>query len=289
VWRALLARGLRPHGVSGWRRARPLAGATLPLGITVILNTALLRIDALLLSAHQGAAAVGVYGAAYRLLESVLVFPYTFVAALLPTLSRSTRDSTPPLRDVTQLGLKLVLAVMLPIGTAFVVFAEPMVHLLYSNRYEGSVSALRLLGGATGLYGVSYLCSYVLIGQGRERVLPGLTAAVLAVNVALNLILIPSFAEDGAALATSLSEAVLATASLVLVVRLTGALNAARMLVSPVAGCLAVAAVGLLLGPTLITLALAVVVYPLVLIAMERLVYRDDLYAAGAALGLGAW
>ena len=45
----------------------------------------------MILSQLKGNDAVGFYGVAYRLLESTLFITYTFVAALLPTLSRLDR------------------------------------------------------------------------------------------------------------------------------------------------------------------------------------------------------
>ena len=139
----------------------------------------------------KGNSAVGLYSSAYRLLESTLFISYAFVAAVLPTLSRLCPTTSPTIAEAYALGLKGIVAVLLPIGTAFVLFAEPVIRLIYGDDFLPAVSAMRLLGAAAALYGVSYLGSYLLVSQDRTRVIPWVTAAVAVLNIALNLALIP--------------------------------------------------------------------------------------------------
>jgi O-antigen/teichoic acid export membrane protein len=247
------------------------------LGVTVIFNTALFRVDTVLLSLFKGNGQVGLYGVAYRLLESTLFISYGFVSALLPSLSRLSRSSRPTIGEATELGLKVIVAGLLPLGTAFALLAEPIVDLVYSARYDPAVPAVRLLGGAAALYGIGYLAANVLIGQGRQRVLPWVTAAVLIFNVAANLLLIPRWSFKGAALVTSLSEACLAAGLMTFVLRRTGRLSARRIVTGPLVGCLAVAALRLALGEGLVALFAAPPVYLLVLLAVERRMFPADI------------
>ena len=242
----------------------------------MLLNTALFRLDAVILSQFKGNDAVGFYGVAYRLLESTLFITYTFVAALLPTLSRLTADSTPTIGEAFELGLKLIAMALLPIGLGFVLFAEPMVHLLYGSDYDPSVPAVRLLGVAAAFYGVSFLGATALIAQGRQRVLPWITAVVLVLNVGLNLLVIPEYSFKGAAAVTSISEVVLAIMTLVFVLRLTGRVSALRVVSGPVVGCVAIGVVALVAGTGLLGLVLGALVYLPVLFAVEHRFFPHD-------------
>ena len=243
----------------------------------MLLNTALFRLDAVILSQFKGNDAVGFYGVAYRLLESTLFITYTFVAALLPTLSRLTADSTPTIGEAFELGLKLIAMALLPIGVGFVLFAEPMVHLLYGSDYDPSVPAVRLLGVAAAFYGVSFLGrAPSLIAQGRQRVLPWITAVVLVLNVGLNLLVIPEYSFKGAAAVTSISEVVLASMTLVFVLRLTGRVSALRVVSGPVVGCVAIGVVALVAGTGLLGLVLGALVYLPVLFAVEHRFFPHD-------------
>ena len=114
------------------------------------------------------------------------------------------------LGDTFELGLKLIASALLAVGTCFALFAEPMVHILYSSAYDEAIPAVRLLGAAAAFYGVSYLAAHVLIAQRRQRVLPWITLVVLVLNVGLNLLVIPAYSFKGAAAVTSVSEIALA-------------------------------------------------------------------------------
>jgi O-antigen/teichoic acid export membrane protein len=272
----LARRGVRPERRLSAARAAMLVRASAALGITVVLDTVLFRIDATMLSFMKNDADVGVYGAAYRLLESTLFLSWAFVAALLPTLSRLSPTTSPPVGQVYELGTKLTVAALLPIGTGFVLFAEPVVDVLYGAEYAEAAGAVRLLGGAAALYGIAYLSASTLIAQARQAVLPWATGAVLLVNVTLNLVLIPALSYDGAALATSISELLLAVALSVAVWRVTGPISLGRVLAGPVAGCAAMAAVAVVAGASLATLAVGAAAYAAVLVAVERHLFPAD-------------
>ncbi|MDA0183001.1 flippase [Solirubrobacter phytolaccae] len=280
----LAAVGVRPEPSASAARSLALVKMTFTIGLTVLLNTALFRVDTVLLSMLKDNAAVGFYGAAYRLLESPLLVAYALTGALLPSLSRASRTSSPSIGEFATTGLKLTLCLMAPLGTAYALLAEPLVDLVYGSDYGPAIPAVRLLGGAAALYGVGYFASFVLIAQGRQRILPVVVAVVLVFNVIANLILIPSLSFRGAALVTSLSELLLAVAFMVYVVRVTGRLPAGRIVTGPLAGCLAIALLTLAMGPTLAALLIAPVVYVAVLVAVERWRYPEDVRRVWATL-----
>jgi O-antigen/teichoic acid export membrane protein len=269
-------RGVRPERRPSAARSALLVRASAALGITVVLDTVLFRIDATMLSFMKTDEDVGIYGAAYRLLESTLFLSWAFVAALLPTLSRLSATTSPPVGQVYELGTKLIVAALLPLGTGFVLFAEPVVDALYGAEYAEAVGAVRLLGGAAALYGIAYLSASTLLAQRRQAVLPWATGAVLAVNVTLNLVLIPPLSYDGAALATSISELLLAVVLSVAVWRVTGPISLGRVLAGPAAGCAALAAVAVVAGASLATLAVGAAAYTAVLLVVERRLYPAD-------------
>lgn len=271
-----LSRRVKPSASVSPARAGALVRASAALGIGVLLSTALFRIDTVMLSLLKGNAAVGLYGVAYRLLESTLFISYTFVSSLLPTLSRLNARTTPSIGEAFELGAKVIATALLPFGACFALFAEPMIHILYSSAYDDAVSAVRLLGVAAAFYGVSYLASFVLISQGRLRVLPWITGAVLVLNVGLNLLVIPRYSFDGAAAVTSVSEVALASGTLFFVLRETGPVSLRRIATGPLAGCAAIAAVALVVGTGLAGLVAGALVYPLVVFAVERRFFPSD-------------
>jgi O-antigen/teichoic acid export membrane protein len=267
----------RPRRSFDFASGRSLLVSSLPSGINVLLSTVLFRVDMLILSLLVSTFAVGLYGAAYRLLESTLVLSYAVAVAMLPTLSRLTRSSVPSLAEAYEGAAKVIAITLLPVGCVFALFAGALIEALYGVEYASAASALRLLGGAAALYGVSHLGLYVLISQSRQRTIPWITAGVVVLNVSLNLLLIPRFSIDAAAFVTSLSELTLAILMTVAAVRVSGPLSARRILVGPLAGAAAMGAAALVAGTGLGGLGLALLAYPLTLFLVERRLHPGDL------------
>jgi O-antigen/teichoic acid export membrane protein len=275
AWRVVLR--ARPRRWLDRAAARSLLASSLPSGINVLLSTVLFRVDMLILSLLVSTVAVGLYGAAYRLLESTLVLSYAVAVAMLPTLSRLSRSSVPSLAEAYEGALKVIALTLVPVGCVFALFAGALMDALYGAEYATAASALRLLGGAAALYGVSHLGLYVLISQSRQRTIPWITGAVVVLNVSLNLLLIPRFSIDAAAFVTSLSELTLAVLMTVAALRVTGAVTARRILAGPLAGAAAMGATALLAGTGLAALALALAAYAGTVLLVERRLHPGDL------------
>jgi O-antigen/teichoic acid export membrane protein len=284
ITRALIVRALGPRITLSSKHLRWLVTTSFPLGLTLIFNTIVFRADATILSLIKDNVQVGLYGAAYQLLESTLFVSFAFVAAIVPILSRLGATTVPSLGEAYEGACKVLVALLLPLGTGFVLFAEPVTRLVYSDEYTDAATAVRLLGGAVALYGLSYLSSYVLIAQDRQRLIPWVTALVAAENVALNLVLIPSYSFRGAAAATSISEATLALLLVGSCLRGVGRISPSRILTGPVTGCAVIVAIALLGGENLPTLAIAAVSYPPVLLLVERRLHPADVRLALAAV-----
>ena len=74
------------------RRDRDAARRASRSGVAGLLFVLLLKVDVLLLSFLDSNAEVGLYSAAYRLIEGAQFVPWAFNAAMLPWLARATRS-----------------------------------------------------------------------------------------------------------------------------------------------------------------------------------------------------
>ena len=112
---------------SRWAWARLMRQAV-PIGIASVAFYVLLRIDTAMLALFQPAADVGMYGAAYRLLETTMFVSWSVNAAVLPVLSRLSPTSEPSVGFVYGRALKLVLALTLPVAVGAFVLADPLIE-----------------------------------------------------------------------------------------------------------------------------------------------------------------
>ncbi len=263
---------------------RRLVIASIPLGLSGIFATVLYRLDSAILSVMEDNVAVGAYSAAYRLLDSTLFISFFLVAAMFPMLSRLDRTTKPRSAEVFGLCVKALCGALLPIGVCLVAFADPIVELLYGSEFADSASAVRLLGGAAVFYGLAHLSNWMLVAQDRERFLPWLVGGAALLNIALNVALIPSMSFDGAALATTLSEAALAIGITAFVLKGTGWVSPGRTLLGPTLGCVGMALTALLLGPSFASLAASLAAYTAILFVTERTLYPEDIRQISKAI-----
>lgn len=265
--------------LTGWiplrfsaREAWRLYIVAFPLGLSAVLTTVLVRVDAVLLSWFKPQAVVGIYGAAYRVLDSTMFIPWTFASTLMPTYSRGGEGLT----AAVQGGYKVMLAVLAPISLTLALFAEPIMRIVFGTEYTDGATALRLLSGTITLFGLSYLAQTALIARDRQKVIPWLTAGTAIENIALNLALIPAYSLNGAAFATTFAELSRCIVALALMRRLTERISLTRVAVGPLAGGLAMVGVWALNAPALVGLILAPLAYAATLYVVESKLYPAD-------------
>jgi O-antigen/teichoic acid export membrane protein len=259
------------------RRFGWLARAAGPAGAATLFGAALARLDAVILSLITGSrVAVGLYGAGYRIFEATMFFSWALALAVLPRLSRLERRSA-GLRRLFELACTAAAAVTVPLGCVLVLFGPTIVTTVYGSSFAGGGTALRILGGATALYGVFAIAAMTVAGQDRERQMLWVAIGAVVVNVALNLILIPPFGLNGAAVAMTAAQAVATVWTFAVVLRETGSVSFVRMFGAVSAGAAAMVAPALLIGSAAIALPTSLVAFAAIALAGIWLLHRQDL------------
>jgi O-antigen/teichoic acid export membrane protein len=259
----------------GWPK---LARAGLPLGFVGLLNQSILRLAVVMLGFLASSAAVGDYGAAYRLIEAMMFVPWAFGGAILPWFSRHTGEGIVSLARGYEMVTKTMVALLLPVALAFIIYAEPLIELLYGDQFDGAVTPLQLLGVMTVLVGLNSMATTISIGRDRPQDFTRPAAFVLVQNIAFSFVLIPAYGADGAALNLVISSALLFALTFRNLTRLVGAISPTRVVVAPL---LSAAAMGgtaaLLAGAPWVPAALAALVgYGAAFLLVERLLYPGD-------------
>ena len=181
----------RPRLRFDLRGALRVTREAFPIGMTLIALTVLFRIDMSMLAIFKPASQVGNYAAAYKLLETTAFFSWAVNVAVLPSLSRLSPTTIPPVGALYQRGLKLVIAITLPVAVGAIILAGPIISLLYGSQYHAAALALALLAPTIALFPISALSSQLFFAQGSRPTVAIVYAIVVVENVALNLVLIP--------------------------------------------------------------------------------------------------
>ena len=245
-----------------------------PLGVAGVLNTAVYRVDTVMLQAIRGALQVGIYGVAYRFLDSFLFVAWALTNVALPRMARASRS--PETTRTYELTLALMLCFYLPLAAVTPFSAHWIVTTIFSSSYSAAADAVPALTAAACLYALAYLGRVAAIALGRRVAIAAIAGVALVTNVGMNAFAIPRWGFRGAAwvtLATEILEGALLT---VLFVRTHERPRLARPLLVPVAATLAlVAAVvgsGVRDGQAVLV---ALVVYVPVLAVATRLLYPE--------------
>lgn len=202
------ARRLAPFA---WRVDRSLWSSTLRSGLQIGLVSFcaawINRLDFLMLEHMTDMTQVGLYGAAYRVTNTVETFPLLVMGTIYPLLARY-KDDPVRLRRILRQSLLALSGLGLAIGLGVTAMAPLVVRVLFGAGYEGTTAALRVLVWSSVCVYAFLTSNNLLLSMGRERRLLTLYAIGALANLALNLIWIPRFGILGAALATTTSYAI---------------------------------------------------------------------------------
>jgi O-antigen/teichoic acid export membrane protein len=160
------------------------------------------RVDMFIVSYLVGDMALGFYATSVALAEKLYLVPSIVGTVLFPTVARGAGGET---QVNTARAVRLTLLVTLGMAVALGVVAYPLVVILYGGEFVPAIRPLWiLLPGAVAL-AVGRVISADLMGRGRPVILLVLNMGATILNLVLNLLWIPVWGIEGAAVATAVS------------------------------------------------------------------------------------
>ncbi|SDF24808.1 Membrane protein involved in the export of O-antigen and teichoic acid [Methanolobus vulcani] len=163
------------------------------------------RIDILMLSKMVGNTAVGLYSAAYKLTDPLLFLPGALASTMMPVMSKLYHENVSKLNYTYSLGCKYILQLMLPITMGLFLLSDRIIHLLYSADYNYSVITLQILSLTVIFNSINSIQSSLLTSSNRQKMNTISVGICCVINIILNIILIPLYSYNGAAIATLIS------------------------------------------------------------------------------------
>jgi O-antigen/teichoic acid export membrane protein len=218
---ALLLRAVGRGALPGLRakwRSRQIVRYAGPLLIIDGAFSLFTQVDVLLLGAFIGASASGVFSATLRL-AALLHYPGLAVAAAVaPRVIRAGRARFAPLQH----ALRWLLVLGALEVAAVEALAGPIAGLLFGRGYGQAATLLRVLAPYILLNAVAPLASLAVnyTGEARRRI--PIAIAAVALNVVLDVILIPRIGLLGGAIGTDAAFALYVPAHLWLCGRMLG-------------------------------------------------------------------
>lgn len=177
-----------------------------PLAVNGVLALLSLRIEILLLPLLASDHETGLFAAALKVVDSLILVPAAIAAGAMPALTREALRGSGPVRERTATSVALL---GVPAAVGLFALAPQVVSLLFGAEFAAAGAALRLLAPALLAIFLNNVLLHALLALGRASLLPKLTALRVAAALLFALALIPGFGVAGAACGFTLSELLL--------------------------------------------------------------------------------
>lgn len=194
---------------------RRIAEYAIPITAT---NTSIVldkRVDTLLVGFFLSPVAVSYYVLGEQVVRFVIKPMSALSFTISPTFgSQKAAGNISRISRIYEEALMKTLLLYVPASAGLILIADPLIHLMFGSEYSGAVPVLQVLGLYVVLTTVTKISDNGLdyLGRARERaVARGITAVL---NVALNIVLIPTMGVVGAAIATVITYTMYTIANL---------------------------------------------------------------------------
>ncbi len=181
--------------------AQKLLSGGFVVTLTILATNIYMRIDQVMLHRMVGDAALGQYAQAVRVSELFEALPAAFISSLFPLLCASLADP-PRYRRFLDLGFRYMTLAGAGLSLTFCLGARPIIHTLYGARFAPAAPLLAVLIWSEVAVFFGGTLGNALFAEGLQRYLLISTVAGAAINIALNLVLIPRMGAMGASWAT---------------------------------------------------------------------------------------
>lgn len=208
AWRRF---GIRPVFPVDREVARSLVQNGWPLALSAFLTLTYQHVDKLLSTALIGADDTGQLTAGFVVVFGVIdLLSTTVLVAVFPLMSRVYSDGLREMFDFMLEKLSFFnLVLSLPIGIYASLLAVPLAAWVFGEGYTRTADVLQVLIWYTVVTMVFNVFAKAMLIQNRQRQLLLIRTGGLALNVVLNLLLLPQIGVTGAAVATLIAESVI--------------------------------------------------------------------------------
>lgn len=184
-----------------------------PFAITGLFALINFRIDQVMLSFLTNDLTVGLYSAAYKIIDILSILPSLLLASLYPVFSVLYYKNKPLFHKIFNLSLRYSITLAFPIVVGIHLLSNNIIMLAYGDAYIDSVPVLKILIFISLISFINTPLFVVLNAIGKQKITMINAGFTALVNIIMNIILIPKYGIMGAAFSTIISELTFLTLS----------------------------------------------------------------------------
>lgn len=209
IWPSLDTKIWKQAIVRGW-----------PIGLSILFNLIYLKSDILILGIFRPQADVGIYGAAYKILDVITAIPVMYMGIALPSLVHYwSLEAKKDFRNLIQKSFDFFSIVAVPIMAGALVVGVPLLVFVSGEAFRESGEVLKILMIAAVFVFYGALTGHAIVALKLQKIMTWGYAATAVVALAGYFYVIPRFGLWGAAWMTVASEALIALITFLVVAR----------------------------------------------------------------------
>lgn len=176
----------------------------IPFGLSLVFVRVYYYIDTVMISLMitNPNEAMGWYNAAYRMVLVLAFIPVTFLGSMYPIMSNFYVTSDKYLGFIFERSFKYLMIIAIPIGVGTTILGNQLILLIYGPDFTPSAIALQILIWSEVLIFLNAVFGNLFNSINRQGIVAKQTILATALNIILNLVLIPKFSYVGASAAT---------------------------------------------------------------------------------------
>ncbi len=178
----------------------------IPFALAGILGRLYSYSDSLIMSKLLTPEDLGWWSVPYKITFAFQFIPMALSASVYPAMSSLTVTDPARISDLFVKAWKYLFVIIFPLSLGLIAVARPVIVRLYGVAYLPSVPVLKILSISLFFSYLSIISGALLNATNRQKIQTGLIAVALAINIILNVILIPMFGIIGAAYAALISN-----------------------------------------------------------------------------------
>jgi O-antigen/teichoic acid export membrane protein len=191
-----------------FKRVVPILRAAWPFAISGALGLLFTSSDVLIISWMRSASDVGVYSAAIRIIQTFYLIPNIIQFATLPIISRLAKTNNAHFQSTLERTLGMVFLASVPLSLGGIVLGTQIMGFIFGPSYAAGGLAFKILAATLMFDFPASIIINALFAYEHQKSLVVSSALGGAVNVGLDLALIPFFGIAGSAIATLIAQAV---------------------------------------------------------------------------------
>ena len=180
-----------------------------PIAVSIIFNVIYLKGDILLLSLYRPQAEVGVYGAAYRVLDILSQTAMMIMGVMLPLLAAAwTQGKKEDFRARYQTSFNVMMLLAVPALVGIMVLSVPIMRLVAGAEFEYALSGRVLAILALAVFGLylGAVFGHAAVAINKQKATMWIYISDALITLSGYLIVIPRYGLWGAAWMTVFSE-----------------------------------------------------------------------------------